>query len=87
MCNEQAEGQGTRPRRVEHKQDRTGQDRTGQGGKTAKAWTAWTWAQKSPAGINLRDDVYSLNDTIRYSITTTHAAIREARMNAAVIVL
>lgn len=81
MCNEQAKGQGTRDK------NKAKQDRTGQGGKTAKAWTAWAWAQKSPAGVNLRGDVYSLNDTIRYSITTAHAAIREARIKVAVMTL
>jgi hypothetical protein len=44
------------------KQDR---DRTKKSGQTAIAWTAWTWAQKSPAGVNLRGDAQSLNDSIR----------------------
>ena len=84
MNKQRDKGQGTRPRRAEQHGSSTeaGQDRTGQGGETAKAWTAWTRAQKSPAGVNLRGDVYNLNDTIRYSITTAHAAIREARMKA-----
>jgi hypothetical protein len=40
-------------------------DRTKKSGQTAAAWTAWTWAQKSPAGVNLRGDNQSLNDSIR----------------------
>lgn len=47
-------------------EDRTeDRDRTKKSGQTAAAWTAWTWAQKSPAGVNLRGNAQSLNDSIR----------------------
>ena len=93
MNKQRDKGQGTRDKgqadqsRAEQGQgqDRTGQDRIGQSGKTAKAWTAWTRAQKIPAGINLRGNVYNLNDIIRYSITTAQAAIRETRTNASLM--